>query len=163
MTASGCGVMVKDYGRLLAHDSAYAAKAQRISEMTRDLSEVMEQFESTLAARIKGNIAGKVAYHPPCTLQHGQQITGKVEAVLRSAGVDVALCADSHLCCGSAGTYSVLQPVLAHELRDRKLASLHATQAQVIVSANIGCQSHLQSGTETPVLHWIELIDQALA
>ena len=163
MTASGCGVTVKEYGHLLAHDSAYAEKAQRISAMTRDLCEIVPQFEAELAVKIKGKMAQRVAWHPPCTLQHGQQIRGKVEGVLRAAGVDVKLCADSHLCCGSAGTYSVLQPVLATELRDRKLANLLATGPEVIVSANIGCLNHLQSGTDTPVAHWIELIDQALA
>ena len=162
MTASGCGVTVKEYGHLLAHDAAYAEKARRISSMTLDLSEVMPQFEADLAAKLKGKLAKRVAYHPPCTLQHGQQIRGKVEGVMRAAGVEVKLCADSHLCCGSAGTYSVLQPVLAMELRDRKLANLLATDPEVIVSANIGCLNHLQSGTETPVAHWIELIDQAL-
>ena len=163
MTASGCGVTVKEYGHLLAHDPAYAAKAQRVSDMARDLSEVMPQFEIALEAKLKGKFAKKVAWHPPCTLQHGQQIRGKVEGVLRAAGVDVKLCVDSHLCCGSAGTYSMLQPVLATELRDRKLANLLATGPEMIVSANIGCLNHLQSGTETPVAHWIELIDQALA
>ncbi|MDQ1813716.1 glycolate oxidase subunit GlcF [Massilia sp. CCM 9210] len=163
MTASGCGVTVKEYGHLLAHDSAYAAKAARIAMLTRDLSEIMPQFEAELGVKLKGRGAKRVAFHPPCTLQHGQQIRGKVEGVLRAAGIDVTLCADSHLCCGSAGTYSVLQPALATELRDRKLASLQATNPEVIVSANIGCQTHLQSGTETPVAHWIELIDQALA
>jgi glycolate oxidase iron-sulfur subunit len=162
MTASGCGVTVKEYGHLLAHDSAYAAKASRISEMTRDLSEVMPQFEAELAARLQGRVGKRVAYHPPCTLQHGQQIRGKVEGVLRAAGVDVVLCAESHLCCGSAGTYSVLHPEIAHALRDRKLANLEATGAEEIVSANIGCLSHLQSGTDTPVTHWIELLDRAL-
>jgi glycolate oxidase iron-sulfur subunit len=163
MTASGCGVTVKEYGHLLAHDNAYAEKARRISELTRDLSEILPQFEAQLGARLQGKITKPIAYHPPCTLQHGQQIRGKVEGVLRAAGVDVTLCADSHLCCGSAGTYSVLQPELAHELRDRKLANLHATGAEEIVSANIGCLTHLQSGTETPVTHWIELIDRALS
>jgi glycolate oxidase iron-sulfur subunit len=163
MTASGCGVTVKEYGHLLAHDSAYAAKAERISGMTLDLSELMPQFEAELATRLQGKIKKRVAYHPPCTLQHGQQIRGKVEALLRAAGVDVLLCADSHLCCGSAGTYSVLHPEIAHELRDRKLANLEATGATEIVSANIGCLTHLQSGTDTPVTHWIELVDRALA
>jgi glycolate oxidase iron-sulfur subunit len=163
MTASGCGVTVKEYGHLLAHDSAYAAMAARISGMTLDLSEVMPQFETALAAQLHGKITERVAFHPPCTLQHGQQIRGKVEGVLRAAGVDVVLCQDSHLCCGSAGTYSVLHPDIAHELRDAKLASLAATGATTIVSANIGCVSHLQSGTTTPVTHWIELIDRALA
>jgi glycolate oxidase iron-sulfur subunit len=163
MTASGCGVTVKEYGHLLAHDSVYAEKAARISGMTRDLSEILPQFEVELGARLQGKITKRIAFHPPCTLQHGQQIRGKVEGVLRAAGVDVTLCADSHMCCGSAGTYSVLQPELSHELRDRKLANLAATGADEIVSANIGCLTHLQSGTDTPVTHWIELIDRALA
>ncbi len=162
MTASGCGVTVKEYGHLLAHDPAYAAKAGRISMLTRDLSEILPEFEEQLAATLRGKLSKRVAFHPPCTLQHGQQIRGKVEGVLRAAGVDVVLCADSHLCCGSAGTYSVLHPDIAHELRDRKLARLEATGADEIVSANIGCMTHLQSGTATPVTHWIELIDRAL-
>lgn len=162
MTASGCGVTVKEYGHLLAHDPDYAAKAGRISMLTRDLSEIMPAFEEELAQAMRGKITERVAFHPPCTLQHGQQIRGKVEGVLRAAGVDVVLCADSHLCCGSAGTYSVLHPQIAHELRDRKLANLEATGAKEIVSANIGCMTHLQSGTETPVTHWIELVDRAL-
>jgi glycolate oxidase iron-sulfur subunit len=163
MTASGCGVTVKEYGHLLAHDPAYAAKAQRISEMTRDLSEILPAFQDEIAARMAGRVKERIAFHPPCTLQHGQQIRGKVEGVLRAAGVDVVLCADSHLCCGSAGTYSVLHPEIAHALRDRKLANLEATGAKEIVSANVGCITHLQSGTDTPVMHWIELVDRALA
>lgn len=162
MTASGCGVTVKEYGHLLRDDPAYAAKAHRISAMTRDLSEVMADFESDLQDKLRGRIEKRVAYHPPCTLQHGQQIRGKVEGILRAAGVDVTLCADSHLCCGSAGTYSVLEPTLSYQLRDNKLNNLQATKPDMIVSANIGCLTHLQSGTETPVKHWIELIDAAL-
>ncbi|MFA9217829.1 MAG: glycolate oxidase subunit GlcF, partial [Sphingomonadaceae bacterium] len=162
MTASGCGVTVKEYGHLLAHDGAYAGKAERIAALTRDLSEILPEFEAELARRIGSRAAQRVAYHPPCTLQHGQQIRGKVEGVLRAVGVDVTLCADSHLCCGSAGTYSLLQPELALQLRDRKLASLAATGAPAIVSANVGCVAHLQSGTATPVQHWIELVDRAL-
>lgn len=162
MTASGCGVMVKDYGHLLAHDATYAERARRIADMTQDLSEIMPAFEQTLAAKLNGKINQRVAYHPPCTLQHGQQIRGKVESVLRAAGVDVNLCADSHLCCGSAGTYSVLQPALSYQLRDNKLKNLEAQSPDMIVSANIGCLTHLQSGTAIPVRHWIELIDSAL-
>lgn len=162
MTASGCGVTVKEYGHLLRHDPAYAEKAQRISDLTRDLSEILPDFETELQGKLNGKIGKRVAYHPPCTLQHGQQIRGKVERVLRAAGVDVHLCEDSHLCCGSAGTYSVLQPELSYQLRDKKLANLQATKPDMIVSANIGCLTHLQSGTETPVQHWIELIDLAL-
>ncbi|MDP3841889.1 MAG: glycolate oxidase subunit GlcF [Oxalobacteraceae bacterium] len=162
MTASGCGVTVKEYGHLLAADPAYAEKAQRISALTRDLSEILPDFEAELLRKLDGKINQRVAYHPPCTLQHGQQIRGKVEGLLRAAGVDVSLCADSHLCCGSAGTYSVLQPALSYQLRDNKLANLQASEPELIVSANIGCITHLQSGTATPVRHWIELIDSAL-
>jgi glycolate oxidase iron-sulfur subunit len=163
MTASGCGSTVKEYGYLLAHDERYAAKAQRIAELTKDLSEILPAFETELQKKLRGKISKRVAYHPPCSLQHGQQIRGKVEGLLRALGVDVQLCNDSHLCCGSAGTYSVLQPELAYKLRDDKLANLQATRPDMIVSANIGCQTHLQSGTDTPVSHWIELIDRALA
>jgi glycolate oxidase iron-sulfur subunit len=162
MTSSGCGSTVKEYGHMLRNDPVYAAKAARVSALTRDLSEILPEFEAELAARLKGKTGQRVAYHPPCTLQHGQQIRGKVEGILRSAGVDVTLCDDSHLCCGSAGTYSVLQPELSHKLRDDKVAKLEATGAAMIVSANVGCQTHIQSGTDTPVQHWIELIDRAL-
>ena len=162
MTASGCGVTVKEYGHLLHDDPLYAEKAKRISELTKDLSEIMPAFEAELAKQLTGKITKRVAYHPPCTLQHGQQIRGKVESVLRTCGIDVSLCADSHLCCGSAGTYSVTQPELSYKLRDNKIKNLEATSPEVIVSANIGCLTHLQSGTETPVRHWIELIDQSL-
>jgi len=164
MTASGCGAMVKDYGHLLRDDPKYAERARRVSALTRDLSEVLPDFADelhTLAGAVPRDNR-RVAYHPPCTLQHGQQIRGKVEALLTGLGVEVKLCADSHLCCGSAGTYSVLQPELAYRLRDDKLAKLQATQPEAIVSANIGCISHLQSGTGTPVMHWIELVDKML-
>jgi len=163
MTASGCGVTVKEYGHLLAHDAAYAEKAARISALTKDLSEVMCDFEGDIARLLAGRVHERVVFHPPCTLQHGQQIRGKVEGVLRAAGIDVVLCAESHLCCGSAGTYAVLHPDIAHALRDRKLANLEATGAREYVSANVGCITHLQSGTATPVSHWIELVDRALA
>src|SRR5471032_3618477 len=132
MTASGCGVTVKEYGHLLAHDPVYADKARRISARSEELSEIMPVFEAELAALVQGKITGRVAYHPPCTLQHGQQIRGNVEQVLRAVGVDVVLCADSHLCCGSAGTYSLLQPELSLQLRDRKLANLADTGATTI-------------------------------
>jgi len=162
MTASGCGVTVKEYGHLLAHDPQYAERARRISAITRDLSEVLLQFEQQVAVLAQGRSGGRVAYHPPCTLQHGQQIRGKVESVLNAAGIDVALCVDNHLCCGSAGAYSMLHPDIAHALRERKLASLAATGAREIVSANIGCITHLQSGTAAPVTHWIELLDSMI-
>lgn len=163
MTASGCGLMVKEYGHLFRNDPEYAAKAERISALTKDISEILPEFQDALQAKLTGQIDKRIAYHPPCTLQHGQQIRGKVEKLLGVAGVDVKLCEDSHLCCGSAGTYSVLQPELAYRLRDNKLAKLQATDPDVIVSANIGCLTHLQSGTDTPVRHWIELLDNVIA
>jgi glycolate oxidase iron-sulfur subunit len=132
--------------------------------MTRDLCEVLPAFSEALLQKARPAAQRpRVAWHPPCTLQHGQQIRGAVETLLASLGVDVKLCADSHLCCGSAGTYSVLQPELAYRLRDDKLAKLQAAQPERIVSANIGCITHLQSGTDTPVEHWIELVDRMLA
>ncbi|AXA92390.1 glycolate oxidase subunit GlcF [Massilia sp. YMA4] len=162
MTASGCGATVREYGHLLAHDPAYAAKAARISALTRDLSEVLPAFQVELAALVRRS-AEPVAYHPPCTLQHGQQIRGKVEGLLRALGVEVRLCGEAHLCCGSAGTYSLLHPELALQLRDRKLEQLAQTGTAHTVSANIGCIGHLQSGTEVPVEHWVELIDRLIA
>lgn len=163
MNASGCGVTVKDYGHALAHDPAYAEKARRVSELTRDLSELPGLAEALLP-RLKRGARAKLAFHPPCTLQHGQQLRGGVEKILEALGFAVELApVESHLCCGSAGTYSVLQPELAHQLRDRKLRHLQPLRAEAIVSANIGCIQHLQSGTRTPVRHWIELVDEAIA
>jgi glycolate oxidase iron-sulfur subunit len=165
MNASGCGVTVKDYGHALAHDPDYADKARRVSALTRDLSELLPALVAPLKPKLR-NTRGttRLAFHPPCTLQHGQQLRGGVERHLGELGFDVQLAtADSHLCCGSAGTYSVLQPELARQLRDRKLANLAPTEAQAIVSANIGCIQHLQGGTATPVRHWVEVLDEALA
>ena len=167
MNASGCGVTVKEYGHLLQHDSAYADKAARISALTRDLSELLPALMPSLKARIRPEAlqaAGLQAYHPPCTLQHGQQLKGGVEKHLSELGFEVKTAAnEAHLCCGSAGTYSVLQPELSKQLRDRKLGHLQALQPEGILSANIGCITHLQSGCATPVRHWVELLDQALA
>jgi glycolate oxidase iron-sulfur subunit len=162
MNASGCGVTVKEYGHILKDDAAYADKAARISALTRDLSELLpdlvEQLRPQVAAR-----AGQIAFHPPCTLQHGQQLRGGVEQHLGALGFDIKVAScEAHLCCGSAGTYSVLNPEIAYQLRDRKLANLGEMQPEVIVSANIGCITHLQSGTETPVRHWVEVLDEAL-
>jgi glycolate oxidase iron-sulfur subunit len=163
MNASGCGVTVKEYGHALAHDTAYADKARRISELTRDLSELLPELVEPLKKKLHPPKAPRIAFHPPCTLQHGQQLRGGVETHLNALGFEVSVASnESHLCCGSAGTYSVLQPELAYQLRDRKLANLRPLQAQVIVSANIGCIQHLQSGTATPVRHWVEVLDEAL-
>ncbi|HVG05350.1 MAG TPA: glycolate oxidase subunit GlcF [Burkholderiaceae bacterium] len=162
MNASGCGVQVKEYGYLLGRDSKYANKARRISEMTRDLAEFLPSFAAKLQTKIGTRLNDKVVFHPPCTLQHGQQIHGAVEKLLASLGATVKPFAETHMCCGSAGTYSVLQPELAYQLRDRKLAHLEAARPDVILSANIGCISHLASGTKTHVMHWIEWLDERL-
>jgi glycolate oxidase iron-sulfur subunit len=163
MNASGCGVTVKEYGHALAHDRAYAEKARRVSALTRDLSELLPELVAPLKGRLRGPGPKRLAFHPPCTLQHGQQLRGGVETQLTELGFQVQTApSESHLCCGSAGTYSVLQPELAYQLRDRKLQHLAPLEAEVIVSANIGCIQHLQSGTTTPVRHWVEVLDEAL-
>ncbi|MBT9492409.1 MAG: glycolate oxidase subunit GlcF [Paucibacter sp.] len=165
MNASGCGVTVKEYGHALRDDPAYADKAAKLSALTRDLSELLPDLVPRLKPLLlNANTQHKLAYHPPCTLQHGQQLRGGIESGLRDLGFEVQLAScDSHLCCGSAGTYSVLQPTLAKQLRDQKLHALAPLHAQTIISANIGCIQHLQSGTSTPVRHWVEVLDQALS
>jgi glycolate oxidase iron-sulfur subunit len=164
MNASGCGVTVKEYGHLLQDDTQYAEKAKKISDLTKDLSELLPDLVEKLHSKVNIKAAQQVAFHPPCTLQHGQQLRGGVEKYLGALGfkVNVASC-EAHLCCGSAGTYSVLQPEIAYQLRDRKLGNLSEMNPEVIVSANIGCITHLQSGTPTPVKHWVELLDSALS
>ena len=166
MNASGCGVTVKDYGHILRHDPVYADKAKRISELTKDLSELLPELVPLLKQRIpeqKAQAQGLVAFHPPCTLQHGQQLKGGVETHLNALGFKLRVATnEAHLCCGSAGTYSVLQPAIATQLRDRKLGHLQDMQPQAILSANIGCITHLQSGTALPVRHWVEMVDAAL-
>jgi len=166
MTASGCGTTVKEYGHLLAHDPAYAAKAKRISALTKDLTEViaaeLDRLKPLLAATKPAANAIKLALQLPCSLQHGQKITGLTERILVAAGFELTPVADSHLCCGSAGTYSILQPELAAKLKTNKLAALHAGSPQAIVSANVGCMSHLQSGTALPLEHWIVALERRL-
>jgi glycolate oxidase iron-sulfur subunit len=167
--ASGCGVTVKEYGHALRDDEAYAHKAERVSALAKDVSELLPELVPALKSRLGARPPGlapraKLAFHPPCTLQHGQQLRGGVEWGLTELGYEVNLATqDSHLCCGSAGTYSVLQPDLAYQLRDRKIATLDAHTPQAIISANIGCIQHLQTGTSTPVKHWIEVLDELLA
>jgi glycolate oxidase iron-sulfur subunit len=163
MNASGCGVTVMEYAHLLRDDPAYADKARRIVELTRDISEILPEFEEPLTGLARRRAIHTVAFHPPCTLQHGQQIRGKVEHLLTALGIDVRLPADSHLCCGSAGTYSLTQPTLSYTLRNQKLEKLNALEPQMIVSANVGCISHLQSGTSMPVAHWVELVEHMLS
>ena len=162
VNASGCGVTVKEYGHLLKDDPAYADKAAHISALARDLSEWLPELATALQGRVNPP-AGMLAFHPPCTLQHGQKLRGGVEAHLGALGFQVQVARnEAHLCCGSAGTYSVLQPELAYPLRDRKLGHLQALVPEAILSANIGCITHLQSGTATPVKHWVEVLDAAL-
>ncbi len=164
MNGSACGATVKEYGHALAHDPAYAKKAERISALTKDLSEILPGLVTVLKPKLRKTAARKLAFHPPCTLQHAQQLRGGVELTLSELGFEVRLAhAESHLCCGSAGTYSVLQPELAKQLRDRKLKHLAPSEVDAVVSANIGCIQHLQSGTRTPVRHWVEVLDEALA
>ena len=151
ITASGCGSTVKEYGHLLAHDPAYREKAERIAAMAKDLSEVVPPP--------RGGARGRIAFQSPCSLQHGQQIRGKVEALLAQAGYELVPVADAHLCCGSAGTYSILQPGLSAQLRARKLAALQEGAPDAIATANIGCLTHLQGGARVPVRHWIEFLD----
>jgi len=163
MNASGCGVTVKEYGHILRNDPHYAAKAQRVSDLTRDLSELLPDMIDTLRSKVKTGANDKLVFHPPCTLQHGQKLRGGVEQHMAALGFDVRVAAnEAHLCCGSAGTYSVLNPEISYQLRDRKLGNLDPAGNEVIISANIGCITHLQSGTKTPVRHWVEVLDAAL-
>jgi glycolate oxidase iron-sulfur subunit len=164
MNASGCGVTVKEYGHILQHDAAYASKAAKISALTQDISELLPELVTALKPKLKNATKEQLAFHPPCTLQHGQQLKGGVERHLSELGFNIktASC-EAHLCCGSAGTYSVLQPELSYQLRDRKLNNLEEMKPQQILSANIGCIMHLQSGTNVPVRHWIEVLDSVLS
>ena len=166
MNASGCGVTVKEYGHILRNDPAYAAKAQQVSELTRDLSELLPDLVAPLKSVLRPQASGahpKLVFHPPCTLQHGQQLRGSVEQHLKELGFQVRVAGnESHLCCGSAGTYSVLNPEISYQLRDRKLGNLEPGNDETIISANIGCITHLQSGTDAPVRHWIEVLDDVL-
>ncbi|HKQ14273.1 MAG TPA: glycolate oxidase subunit GlcF [Steroidobacteraceae bacterium] len=157
MNASGCACMVKEYAYLLRHDTAYASKAARIAELTRDLAEVLPEYIEQLAQQVRRH-EERVVFHPPCTLQHAQKVRGAVEQLLESLGAVVLPFTDSHLCCGSAGTYSILQPTVAEELRARKLAALQVPRPDVILSANVGCIVHLAGASEIPVRHWVEWI-----
>jgi glycolate oxidase iron-sulfur subunit len=169
--ASGCGAMVKEYGQLLRDDPAYASKAARVTELTRDLAEFVPEELMRFVRRRHGDAPGqgavraprRVAFHSPCTLQHGLKVRGKVESLLAALGAEVVPVRDAHICCGSAGTYSLLQPELSQTLRAQKLQNLLERQPEIVLSANIGCISHLQGGTPAPVWHWIEWVDAAWA
>ena len=159
LTASGCGAFVKEYGHLLRDDPAYAAKAEHVSALAKDLVEVLRD-EPLERLRIRGG--QKIAFHCPCTLQHAQRLGGAVEGVLARLGFELTAVADGHLCCGSAGTYSITQPELSRQLRDRKLDALESGRPEIIATANIGCQMHLDGARRTPVTHWIELVAEAM-
>jgi len=160
MNASGCGAMVKEYAHHLRHDAGYAERAARIVALVKDVAEIVAPH----AAQLRGRLAagGRTAFHPPCTLQHWQGLRPLSERLLIDLGFELQPFSDSHLCCGSAGAYSVLNPDMALKLRDRKINAIAVTQPSVIVSSNIGCVSHLQSGTDVPVRHWIEVVDERL-
>ncbi|MDD5298430.1 MAG: glycolate oxidase subunit GlcF [Rhodocyclaceae bacterium] len=164
VTASGCGVQVKDYGHLLKDDPEWRDKAERIGALARDVSEVVIAEKARLLPRLaKAGPAGrKLAFHSPCTLQHGMKIRGVVEELLVAAGFELTPVPDSHLCCGSAGTYSVLQPEISGKLLDNKLEALNTGAPEIIATANIGCLTHLQSGSLRPVRHWVELLAERL-
>ena len=160
ITASGCGAMVKDYGEVLKNDPAYADKAARISASARDICEVLARED---LAPLQINGAGKrIAFQSPCTLQHGQKLAGVIESILERLDFSLTPVADSHLCCGSAGTYSILQSEISRQLLDNKLASLEQGEPELIATANIGCQLHLETKANLPVKHWIELLDESM-
>ncbi|MDT8363189.1 MAG: glycolate oxidase subunit GlcF [Nitrosomonas sp.] len=163
ITASGCGVTVKEYGYLLRHDDQYAEKAAHISVLAKDISEVVAAEQNHLAALMRNDVKlPSIAFHSPCTLQHGMQLSGVVENLLQSLGFELASVSDPHLCCGSAGTYSLLQPELSRQLRDNKLTALCREKPDLLATANIGCLMHLQAAADLPVKHWIELLDEVL-
>lgn len=158
ISASGCGSMVKEYGEKLKHDDAYAAKAKQISALTRDLSEIL--IKEDLEKLVVKQTSRKTAVHCPCSLQHAQQLGGHVEEILQRTGIELSKTQNGHLCCGSAGTYSLLQPKLSQQLLTNKIIDLTIDNPEQIVTANVGCQLHLGSHASIPVKHWIELLDQ---
>ena len=163
INASGCGATVKEYGYHLQHDAQYAEKAAAISAAAKDIVEILAAETENIQAKLPANLpAHTIAYHPPCTLQHGQKLKGSVESLFAELGITVLLPQDAHLCCGSAGTYSFFQPELSQQLRDNKLSRLNALKPDVVLSANIGCIGHLAGGTATPVMHWIEYLDEQM-
>jgi len=163
VSSSGCGVMVKDYGRLLEHQQGYRKRAKRIASLVRDPVEVIGEEWARIAPLIALDLGAQtVAFQSPCSLQHGMQLGGRVEEILQAIGLELLPVADSHLCCGSSGTYSLLQPKLAGELKAAKLGNLERDGPDVIATANIGCMTHLASGAKVPVRHWIELLDERM-
>lgn len=163
INASGCGTMIREYGRLLRDDPVYAARAERLSELAFDLAQVLPAHVDRLLPRLAPRPSQRVVFHPPCTLQHGLRVRGAVESLLGAVGAEVLPFEGGHLCCGSAGAYSLLQPTIAGRLRGLKIAALSAPQPDVILSANVGCITHLAGDSAVPVRHWIEWLDDRLA
>jgi glycolate oxidase iron-sulfur subunit len=177
ITASGCGTMVREYGHLLARDPQYAEKAARISELSKDISEILyaekeklEHLFSSVSPVTRHQLPvtasaakPRVAFHSPCSLQHGLQIRGMAESILTSAGFELTMVPDSHLCCGSAGTYSILQPELSQRLLANKVDALESGKPAMLATANIGCLTHIQSGTSLKVRHWVNILDERLS
>ena len=169
VTASGCGTMVAEYGHMLRDDAQYAEKAQKISMLFRDVSQVVAAEHEALSALLSktGTAGTRIAFHSPCSLQHGLKIRGVVEELLRNAGCQLTPVPDGHLCCGSAGTYSILQPALSTQLLDNKVRALESGAPQMVATANIGCLAHIEGGlnasSKIPIRHWIEIIDERLA
>jgi glycolate oxidase iron-sulfur subunit len=162
MTATGCGATVREYGHHLKDDPAYAAKAERVSTMTRDVTEVVAAESTSLVPLLAGKRMPRVAFHPPCTLQHWQKLRGLAEDLLRGLGYELTTVADAHLCCGSAGTYALTQPELSERLKHNKIAALEAGSPELILTANVGCETHLATLAGVPVRHWIVDLDQRL-
>jgi glycolate oxidase iron-sulfur subunit len=158
MTTSGCGTTVKDYGFMLREDAAYAAKAERVSALTKDITEYLTELGLGEPAIETGQT---VAYHSACSMQHGQKIVTAPKALLKRAGFRVKDPAEGHICCGSAGTYNMLQPEISTRLRERKVTNLEATRADIIATGNIGCMTQLALGTRLPIVHTVELLDWA--
>jgi glycolate oxidase iron-sulfur subunit len=155
-------VTIKDYVHLLRGDRAYAERAKTVAAATRDLAEVITPADLQ-SVGVRSRTGAVVAWQNPCTLQHGQKLRGRVEALLKTLGCRVTISPGPELCCGAAGTYTLLQPAMSHELRTRKLGALMTGQPEVIVTANIGCLEHLREASTVPVRHWIELVDQQLS
>lgn len=153
--ASGCGVMIKDYPSLFRDDAVYRQKALRLVDHVYDVAEFLVKQDLSKFTHYHNK---RITFHSPCTLQHGQKLNGVVEEILRKVGYHVSPVQDAHLCCGSAGTYSILQPTLSKKLRVNKIEHLTQSHPEIIVTANIGCLMHLQKGTRTPIKHWIEII-----
>jgi len=168
ITASGCGTMVKEYGHILSDDPRYAEKAKTVSAMTMDLSEVIQKESNHIEEHVfqtvkkNPNRLKRVAFHSPCSLQHGQQIKGVIEGFLSAAGFTLTTIEDPHLCCGSAGTYSLLQTEISADLLKNKISSIEKGDPQIILTANIGCLTQLQSGTQVSVMHWAQFLEESL-